>query len=426
MYKNEIINANEYGFLPGNTALQNSIALQKAVDCCGEICVNIPGVYDLSEQIEIGNDTKLTFKKGVIINRVASAKGVNGNAFINKGAIKKEYNYNIEINGLHLECNGVESDDFGVNSRIVGLRAQVAMIYVENLRITDFECHGLLEKDYAIQISAFQKIHLENLYITGNKDGVHLGWGRDFVIKNGKFRTFDDPIALNAFDYATSNTHVGWIENGIIENCCDLDDASTTGFFCRILAGAWCNWQKGMQVQHSDTVAVNGRTYRVVMNPKDGKLYTSDTPPAHEAGVKEYDGINWVAVRDTEELDCGCRNITIRDCKLQKKRHIGIALSLNYDTYARSYYPGCKPVPQSDIVLENISVENDVKILLHSNYPTQNVTLRNIDFRNSKICFEAVEKIEELNYPEVNIKTENVVFYDDTIHSTPNHTINIG
>ena len=29
---------------------------------------------------------------------------------------------------------------------------------------------------------------------------------------------------LNAFDYATSNTHVGWIENGIIENCTDLDE----------------------------------------------------------------------------------------------------------------------------------------------------------------------------------------------------------
>ncbi len=417
--------ANEYGFLPENNPLKNSEALQKAVDNGGTVQITVPGVYGISEQIEIGDNTTLVFGEGVILMREKSVSGVNGNAFINKGAVSGEYNRNIEIIGLHLECNGVESDDFGVNSRIAGLRAQVAMIYVENLKIEGFECHGLLKKDYAIQISAFKNIILNDLYITGNKDGVHLGWGDGFVISNGSFRTFDDPIALNAFDYATSNTHIGWIENGIIENCIDLDDNTTTGFFCRILGGAWCRWHKGMQVQHSDTVAVNGRTYRVLMNPKDGRLYTSSTPPCHEKGIAEYDGISWVAVRDTEELDCGCRNITIRNCILQKKRHIGIALSLNYDTYARSWYPGCVCVPQGGITLENIVVENDVDILLHSNYPTENITLKNIDFKNSELCFDAVDKAEGVIYPEVEITAENVVFNKNTIHSSPRHPIKI-
>lgn len=423
--KKNIIKAEDYGFLPCNDAFENSEALQRAVDCGGEIYVSIPGVYSLSEQIEIGDNTRLTFAEGVIIRRTASVTGVNGNAFINKGAVKKEYNCNIEINGLHLECNGVESNDFGVNSRIVGLRAQVAMIYVKNLKITDFECHGLLEKDYALQISAFENIYMEKLYITGNKDGVHLGWGRGFVIKDSKFCTFDDPIALNAFDYATSNTHVGWIEDGIIENCRDLDDDSTVGFFCRILGGAWCKWYSGMTVQHSDTVAVNSRTYRVVMNPKDGRLYTSYTAPCHENGVREYDGIYWTVVRDSEQLDCGCRNITIRNCRLQKKRHIGIAISLNHDTYARSCYPGCKPIPQSNIVLENITVENDVKILLHSTYPTQNVSLKNIDFRNSGLRFEEIKALDDIDYPVVDITAENVVFYPDTIYNSPKHKTKI-
>ncbi len=420
-----MINAIEYGFLPENNAYKNSEALQKAVDMGGEICVTVPGVYKISEQIEIGDNTKLVFCEGVIIQREASVTGVNGNAFINKGAVNGEYNRNIEIIGLHLECNGVESDDFGVNSRIAGLRAQVAMIYVENLKIDKFECHGLLEKDYAIQVSAFKNIVLNDLYITGNKDGVHLGWGDGFVISNGKFRTFDDPIALNAFDYATSNTHVGWIENGIIENCVDLDDNTTTGFFCRILGGAWCRWQKGMQVQHSDTVAVNGRTYRVLMNPKDGKLYTSHAPPCHEKGIAEYDGINWVSVRDTEEFNCGCRNIIIRNCSLRKKRNIGIAVSLNYDTFARSYYPGCVCVPQSDITLENIVLENNVDILLHSTYPSKNITLKNIDFKNSKLCFDTVTKADKVIYPEVEITAENVVFNESTIKTNLNHPIKI-
>lgn len=420
-----MINANEYGFLPENAPSKNSEAFQKAVDNGGCIQVTVPGIYKISEQIEIGDNTKLVFGEGVILQREASGNGINGSAFINKGALKGEYNCNIEIIGLHLECNGIESDDFGVNSRIVGLRAQVAMIYVENLKIDGFECHGLLEKDYAIQISAFKNINLNDLYITGNKDGVHLGWGDGFVIRNGRFRTFDDPIALNAFDYATSNTHIGWIENGIIENCIDLDDNSTTGFFCRILGGAWCRWHKGMQVQHSDTVAVNGKTYRVLMNPKDGKLYFSENPPCHKKGIMEYDGINWVVVRDTEEFDCGCRNIVIRNCRLQKKRNIGIAISLNYDTYARSYYPGCLCVPQGKITLENIVLENEVDILLHSNYPTENITLKNIDFKNSKLCFDVEPKADKIIYPEVEIDTENVVFYENTVQTTPKHPIKI-
>ena len=419
-----VTNANDMGFLPGNDAYENSLSLQMAVDKKGEIIVNAPGVYEISEQIEIGSDTVLSFSEGVILKRMPSRSGKNGNAFINKGALKKEYDSNIEIRGLHLECAGVESDDFGVNSRIVGLRAQVAMIYVRNLKVTDFWCHGLLKKDYAIQISAFENIYLDGLYISGDKDGVHLGWGSDFVIRNGKFCTYDDPIALNAFDYATSNTHVGWIENGLIENCTDLD-ADTVGFFCRILAGAWVKWYKGMKVQHSDTVAVNGRTYRVVMNPTDGKLYTSLTPPSHEKGVAEYDGISWTAVRDTEELDCGCRNIVIRNCILQKKRFAAIAFSMNSDTYAKSYYPGCRFVPQSNIVLDNIRVEGDVKYLLHSTFPSENVTIRNIDLKNTALCFERIKELSEVIYPTVNITAENVKFYENSVISSPGHKVEI-
>lgn len=420
-----MINANEYGFLPSNNAYENALALQTAVDRADLVQVILPGVYKISEQIEIGDNKKLVFADGVVLQREAGRNGCNGNAFINKGALHGEYNRNIEIVGLHLDCNGVESDDFGVNSRIAGLRAQVAMIYVENLKIESFTCHGLLGKDYAIQISAFKNIELNDLYITGNKDGVHLGWGSGFVIRNGRFCTYDDPIALNAFDYATSNTHVGWIENGLIENCVDLDDNTTTGFFCRILGGAWCNWHKGMQVQHSDTVAVSGKTYRVLMNPKDGKLYTSLTPPCHEKGIAQYDGINWVCVRDTQELACGCRNITIRNCALQKKRSIAVAISMNYDTYARSAYPGCICVPQGDITLDDIRLENEVDILLHSNYPTENISLKNIDFKNAKLCFDVVAQAADVVYPTVEICAEHVLLNESTLQATPKHPVDL-
>ena len=38
-----------------------------------------------------------------------------------------------------------------------------------------------------------------------------------FTISKGVFRTFDDTIALQAHDYATSSSALGWIDDGVIE-----------------------------------------------------------------------------------------------------------------------------------------------------------------------------------------------------------------
>ncbi|MBO5934438.1 MAG: hypothetical protein J6Q94_03010 [Clostridia bacterium] len=64
-------------------------------------------------------------------------------------------------------------------------------------------------------------------------------------------------------------------------------------------------------------------------------------------------------------------------------------------------------------------------ILLHSTYPSENITLKNIDFKNSKLCFDIAEKAYEAVYPEVLIKTENVVFNKNTILTNPKHPIKI-
>lgn len=255
----KIINAKDFGFLPENSGESNAVALQNALDNGGIIRVSVAGEYALSECVFIGDNTTLIFEEGVTIIRQSSKTGINGNVLINKGAFEGITNHNIKIVGLHLLCNGVESTGFGVTAKKVGLRAQVAFLHIEHLEIYNFSCVGLLAKDYGLQICAFNDIRLDGLYIEGNKDGVHLGWGKNFIIRNGKFKTFDDPIALNAFDYSVSNTHVGWIENGIIENCYDLADDTTTGYFCRILGGAWTAWKKGMLVHHSDTVVYKNK-----------------------------------------------------------------------------------------------------------------------------------------------------------------------
>ena len=417
-------NANHFGFMPGNDAEQNALALQKAVDMGGEIHVCQTGIYDISEPIEIGDDTTLIFEDGVTIRRQESRTGKNGNAFINKGAFSHTRNYNIKLIGLKLICNDVESEGFGITSRYVGLRAQVAFIYITNLEVRNYECTGLLAKDMGIQLGAFENVLLEDLYITGNKDGIHLGWGKNFVIRRARLCTYDDPIALNAYDYSVSNTHVGWIENGLIEDCYDLNAESTTGYFCRLLGGAWGNWYEGMMVHHSDTVVHNGRIYRVVMNPTDSKLYPSFTPPTHEMGVQVYDGINWVCTQEATFCDTGCRNITFRNIHLQKKRGTAFGIDLDMGSYVRSYYPGSHPIPQENLTFENIFVENELIHLIYANYPVQNISLRNVHLGNSDIHFTSYPA-EAIEYPEIRVQVANVPGYEEKITVSGRCTVDV-
>ena len=420
----KIINAKDFGFSPKNSGEGNSIALQKALDEGGTILVSEVGNYSLSECLFIGDNTTLIFEKGVTLVRQPSKTGVNGNFLINKGAFDGVTNRNIKVVGLHLLCNGVESAGFGVTARKVGLRAQVAFLHVEHLELLDFSCIGLLEKDYGVQISAFDDILLDGLYIEGNKDGVHLGWGKNFVIRNGKFKTFDDPIALNAFDYSVSNTHVGWIENGVIENCYDLAYSTTTGYFCRILGGAWTDWKKGMLVHHSDTVVYQNKVYRVVMNPTDGKLYKSETPPSHDKGIQEYDGINWNYTQDGALYDCGCRNILLKNIHLQKVRSIAVAIDLNYDTYARSFTQGSTPIPQGNITFDNVQLEADIKTFFRANYPTENITVKNCDLKDAKILFQGFS-LEGLSYPPVQLTIENCNLDENTVVFDDLHKVTV-
>ena len=400
--------ANEYGFMPGNDPRSNSEALQRAVSRGGEIMVCQRGVYDVSETVYIGNDTTLIFGDGVTLRRQGSVTGKNTPVFLNDGCDSTTYNRNISIIGLHLDCNGIEDFDYGFDVKRIGLRAHVAMIFIKGLTVRDYRCTGLLKEDYGIQISAFEDILLEDLYFEGDKDGVHLGWGKGFVIRRGSFCTFDDPIALNAFDYSTSNTHVGWIEDGLIEDCYDLNADTTTGYFCRILGGAWCDWKEGMSVQHSDTVCHGGRVYRAVLAP-DGNFRTSHIPPTHtEPWVAvDYGGIKWVCVRSEAVYDCGCRNIVLRNIHLQKKRNVGIAISLNNDVWARSYIQGCKMPPQENITLENVYIENEVGALIESNYPCDGITVASTDLGDSRIVFRA-ERLDGLVYPTASLTLRHV------------------
>lgn len=404
-----MIDAFVYGFEPGKDGEENAKALQKAVEQGGTIVIDRPGIYDLSEPVYLGDDTTLFFGTGVKLRRQESKSGETGYVFVNKGAYTRTYNENIKIIGLHLICNNVQCRGVDGGKKVIpGLRGHLAFFYMKNLEIRDFVSMDLPAQDFGIHICTFENIIVENVRIEGRKDAVHLGRGNKFVIRHGIFRTFDDPIALNAHDYATSNPQLGWIEDGIIEDCYDLNDEATVGYFCRVLAGSWSDWKEGMEVQHSDTVVCNNRLYRVMMQV-DGTVYRSVTPPCHEEGIKEYDGIRWLMVQEDVIYNCGCRNVHFKDIFLQKKRRFAFSLHFDKDNYSRSYYPGSEAPVQENIIFENIYFQNEIPVLLHSRTPVDTVKLINSVMENSAILLEDIET-EGIIYPRTNILFSGTTF----------------
>ena len=169
---------------------------------------------------------------------------------------------------------------------------------------------------------------------------------------------------------------MGWIEDGLIEDCYDLADKDTTGYFCRILAGSWVDWYAGMEIQNSDTVVSGGRVYRAFQKP-DGVIYKSVTPPVHREGMRTLDGINWVMVQENAVYNCGCRNLHFKDIHLQKARETALSIHFDNDEHSRSVYPGSVMPVQENIVFENMVIQNKTDCLVRSITPVDAVKIVN-------------------------------------------------
>ncbi|MMZ57819.1 hypothetical protein D1872_197720 [compost metagenome] len=398
-----IPSALKFGFMPSNDAATNAVALQRAVDAGGMIRVEQPGIYDIDRAIKIGDNVTLNFGPGVFLRRTTS----NGYVLVNKGAFTRSYNKNIVIRGLKLICNGKEST--AGSDLITGLRGQISFFYVKNLSIENFECLDLLSYSYCVQICTFEDVIIDKIRVEGGKDAVHFGRGSNFVVRDGKFKTYDDPIALNGHDYDTGNPQLGWIENGLIENCYDLTAASTTGYFLRVLAGAWVDWFSGMELQKSDTVVSNGRLYRVVANP-DGTKYTSMTAPTHVNGTVTLDGnIKWVMIQDDVTYTAGCRNVHLKNIYLQKNRPVAVSLHLDKDNYSRSYYPNATPPIQKNIILENIHMQTDIPRLITATTPVDTIKLVNSEITNTSIVLNNISTAG-MTYSNTNLIMMGVTF----------------
>jgi hypothetical protein len=374
--------AASFGFSPDATGIENQKALQRALDQSGTIVVSRPGTYKLAATVYIGSNTSLIFGNNVYVKKTTEL-GLYTHVLLNKGALTKVWDHNIRISGLQLIVNNVDVR----NWKVFGLHGQIAFFYVKDLHIDDFRCLDLGRVQYAIQICTFEDIVVEDVHIEGGKDGIHLGRGKRFLLRDGVFETGDDAIALNAHDYSVGNPELGWIEDGVIENMRDLPNPQRqVGYFCRILAGAWIDWKPGMTVQQSDTVVSDGRLYRVQANP-DGKVYRSVTQPRHKTGAMVLDGINWGVVQDDITYTAGVRNVVFRDIFLEKARP-AFSIHFDNDRYSRSYYPGAKVPEQENITIEDAHVLYDAPSdFMQIWTPINVVTITNSKFRNNRIAF---------------------------------------
>ncbi len=404
-------NAADYGFSPGATGVENVKALQEALDQRGNIIVSKPGTYKVAGTSYIGSNTSIEFAKGVILQKV-NEEGLFSHVLLNKGALTRTWDEHIAVKGLHVSVNGVVKR----YNEVFGLRGQLAFFYVKDLRIEGFRCYDIEGVQFSVHVCTFEDLIIDDTILEGDKDGIHLGRGNRFRISNASFKTIDDALALNAHDYATSNPEIGWIENGLIENCYDLasGDQKILGYFCRILAGGWKDWEKGMELQNGDAVVSNGRIYRVdglgENGRPDGKRYKTMTAPGHEKGIQVIDDIKWVMMQKGTGHTAGVKNVTFRDIYLEKPRP-GFSIHFDQNIWSRSYYPGAEIPVQEQLVFDNIRVlYDDVHPpLVRINTPVDGFTITNSSFRNSGIRADAQKGVLS-DYFATRINITNSIF----------------
>ncbi|WP_375444773.1 hypothetical protein [uncultured Fibrella sp.] len=374
--------AADFGYSPTETGVNNVKALQAAVDKGGTITISKVGTYKMAGTVYIGDNTSLIFGAGVVVEKSNEA-GKFTHVFLNKGALNRVYNHNITIAGLDIRVNNVDLP----MSTIYGLRGHVAFFYVKDLKIERFRCSGLVNGQFALHICTFEDLLINDVIITGKKDGIHLGPGKRFKISNGVFQTGDDAIALVPGDWVSANPEFGNLEDGVIENCSDIPDDYLEGAFSKIVASAWVDWKPGIRVRHGDcVVATNGRMYRVVAQ-LDDRVYTSVKEPGFEKGMMVLDSINWLMFQKDTIHTAVVKNVVFRDIFLYSQR-VPFQIISYSNKWSHSYYPGAPLPVQGPLSFDNVTMFSDTKKpLVKVTTPLNVLNIRNSSLKNNWIDF---------------------------------------
>ena len=346
------VDAVDFGFSPVAEPAANAAALQRALDGGHRhVRVSKPGTYRLDRTIYVDDETTLEFARGVVLSKAV----VYANVLANRGAFFGGRNRHIVIRGANIAANGNEAVPSD-GSRAAGLRGLIGFYGVDNLELRDTTINDFGALQYAVQIGDFNGLLIDGFELRGNKDGIHLNAGRNFVIRNGKLRTHDDGIAINAGDWPGGCTPLmGSITDGLIENV--EDEPGGRCNFARVITGAWMEWHKGMPLQFRDIFTIGREVYSVYPGKVSTNEVVSLTPPSHTNGVwTSPEGINFFHCQSDGCRRADIRRVTFRNIRMNCGR--AIACSWEMGAWARLIHP---ELPREDYPVIDIRLENVVK-----------------------------------------------------------------
>ena len=377
----------DFGFSPSAEASMNVAALQTALNGGGVISIDLPGVYDLNDTVFLDSNTKLICAPGVIFRKVAPYC----NVFLNRGALTKEYNDNISIDGLELSVNGQEAKP----TLVRGQRAQLGFFYVRNLKIRNFTCSDGESFQFLIYIVTWKNILIENVRLAGEKDGIKLNNGHEAIIRNLDLTTYDDGLSLCGTDYDSVTLEVGDVYNVYCSNITDhqyqLKGKDIFGRTCLIYTGSWADYKKGNKYGNSDFCLNDGKLYQHVLEPGNPIAVSSEAPLHNEGTVTGRDGIPWRFIQPCDFYQTNVYNVSFDSCIFEKGGNIianWICPSNMYEETPihRTSYPGTEGNSDSwGISITNCKiVGTPPQILLNLMGNMQNVAISGCYFNNPR------------------------------------------
>jgi len=326
----------DFGFSPSASAEVNVAALQEVLNGGGVVTIDIPGVYDLNDTLYLDSNTRLICAPGVIFRKVAPYC----NVLLNRGALTKEYNENITIDGLEVSVNGQKAPPTLVH----GLRGQLGFFYVKNLTLRNFTCTDGESFQFLIYIVTWSHLLIENVHLAGDKDGIKLSNGHDATIRNLDLTTYDDGLSLCGTDYPSIVGEIGDVYNVFCSNITDHQYKNIFGRTCLIYTGSWADYKKGNEYSTGDFCIHEGNLYQV-LNEGGFAAITSE-PPVHSDGViTGADSISWRFVQPCDFYQTNVYNVMFDNCIFEKSGNIvanWIVPSCIYEGIGvhRTSYPG--------------------------------------------------------------------------------------
>lgn len=399
--------AAEYGFSPAGDAGTNVAALQRALDGGGRIIIDVPGVYDLNDTIILDAHTHLLCSPGVIFRKVAHYC----NMIINRGAMSKQYDHNITLEGLEISVNGFEAWP----QRVYGLRAQLGFFYVKDFTLRNFTCVDGKENQYLIYFVNWSNLLVENVRLVGDKDGIKLNNGHDGLLQNLDLTTYDDGTSLCGTDYGSTLLEAGDVYNVTYRDVIDRQYKNIFGRTCLIYTGSWAPYANGNEYGAGDFCLHRGRLYQSLNAA--GFLAAGKQPPTHESGVVTGDDqIVWRYVQTCDFLQTNVYDITFDNCVFEKSGNI-IASFITPDWYYRkicgihrNFYPGTERNSTSwGISLNNCKIAGrDPQVLINLMGNMKDVSIKGCDFRNPRSTLLNIDR-DSVN-PELNLSIRNTTF----------------